>query len=128
MKRAKQSSKHSYSRNAKLRGHIHKATPRTRKGQYRSGTLALREIRHYQQASDLLVPKAPFGRVAKEVASDRMNESTTTNRGTLALQEAAEARLVDMFEDSNLCAIHCKRSRIAPEDVQLVQLILRKRA
>ena len=41
----------------------------------------------------------------------------------LALQEAAEAYLVGLFEDSNLCAIHAKRVTIMPKDIQLAQRI-----
>ena len=37
----------------------------------------------------------------------------------LALQEAAEAYLVGLFEDTNLCAIHAKRVTIMPKDIQL---------
>ena len=36
-----------------------------------------------------------------------------------ALQEATEAYLVGLFEDSNLCAIHSKRVTIKPKDMQL---------
>ena len=41
----------------------------------------------------------------------------------LALQEAAEAQLVGLFEDSNLCAIHAKRVTIMPKDLQLARRI-----
>ena len=37
----------------------------------------------------------------------------------LALQEAAEAYLVVLFDDTNLCAIHAKRVTIRPKDMQL---------
>ncbi len=42
----------------------------------------------------------------------------------LALQEALEAYLVCLFEDSNECAIHAKRVTIMPKDSQLAQRIL----
>ena len=32
------------------------------------GTVALREIRHYQKSTDLLIRKLPFQRVVKELA------------------------------------------------------------
>jgi histone H3 len=38
----------------------------------------------------------------------------------LALQEASEAYLVGLFEDTNLCAIHAKHVTIMPKDMQLV--------
>eukprot|EP00525_Craspedostauros_australis_P004439 CAMPEP_0198115550 /NCGR_PEP_ID=MMETSP1442-20131203/6614_1 /TAXON_ID= /ORGANISM="Craspedostauros australis, Strain CCMP3328" /LENGTH=275 /DNA_ID=CAMNT_0043773083 /DNA_START=807 /DNA_END=1638 /DNA_ORIENTATION=- len=41
----------------------------------------------------------------------------------LALQEAAEAYLVGLFEDCNLCAIHAKRVTIMPKDMQLARRI-----
>ena len=41
----------------------------------------------------------------------------------LALQEAAEAYLVGLFEDTNLCAIHAKRVTIMPKDVHLATRI-----
>ena len=37
----------------------------------------------------------------------------------LCLQEAAEAYLVGLLEDTNLCAIHAKRVTIMPKDIQL---------
>ena len=44
-----------------------------------------------------------------------------------ASQEASEAYLVGLFEDSNLCAIHAKRVTIMPKDIQLTQRIRRER-
>lgn len=41
----------------------------------------------------------------------------------LALQEAAEAFLVHLFEDANLCAIHAKRVTIMQKDIQLARRI-----
>ena len=41
----------------------------------------------------------------------------------MALQEAAEAYLVRLFEDTNLCAIHVKRVTIMPKDIQLARRI-----
>lgn len=40
-----------------------------------------------------------------------------------ALQEAAEAYLVHLFEDTNLCAIHAKRVTIMQKDIQLARRI-----
>ena len=39
----------------------------------------------------------------------------------MALQEAAEAYLVSLFEDTNLAAIHAKRVTIQPKDLQLAR-------
>ncbi len=41
----------------------------------------------------------------------------------MALQEAAEAFLVHLFEDANLCAIHAKRVTVMQKDIQLARRI-----
>jgi histone H3 len=41
----------------------------------------------------------------------------------MALQEAAEAFLVGLFEDANCCAKHAKRVTIMAKDMQLVRRI-----
>ena len=94
-----------------------------RKHRYRPGTLALREIRHYQKKTNLLIKKAPFARLVKEIAQDCMQEMRFQNSAIGALQEAAEAYLVGLFEDTNLCAIHAKRITIMPRDIQLARHI-----
>ena len=78
---------------------------------YRPGTVALREIRRYQKSTDLLIRKLPFKKLVKEIAIE-FNSIISNIRfqatAMLALQEAAEAYLVGLFEDTNLCAIHAK--------------------
>ncbi len=46
----------------------------------------------------------------------------------LALQETAEAYLVALFEDSNLCAIHARRCSLQPKDLQLARRLRGERA
>jgi histone H3 len=75
---------------------------------YRPGTVALREIRKYQKSTELLIRKLPFQRLVREIAQDYKTDLRFQSSAVLALQEAAEAYLVGLFEDTNLCAIHAK--------------------
>ena len=59
----------------------------------------------------------------KEIAQGCMQELRFQNSAIGALQEAAEAYLVGLFEDTNLCAIHAKRITIMPKDIQLARRI-----
>lgn len=70
---------------------------------------ALREIRKYQKSTELLIRKLPFQRLVREIAQDFKTDLRFQSSAVLALQEAAEAYLVGLFEDTNLCAIHAKR-------------------
>ena len=90
---------------------------------YRPGTVALREIRKYQKSSDLLLQKLPFQRLVREISQDRRADLKFQSSALLALQEASEAFLVGLFEDTNLCAIHAKRITIMPKDMQLARRI-----
>ena len=101
---------------------------------YRSGTVALKQIRQYQKSTELLIRKLPFQCLVREIASD--SEVITSplcgkirfqSAAIMALQEAAEAYLVGLFEDTNLCAIHAKRVTIMPKDIQLARRICGKR-
>ena len=90
---------------------------------YRPGTVALREIRAYQKNTELLIRKLPFQRLVKEIAQEFGAEYRFQSAAIGALQEASEAYLVGLFEDSNLCAIHAKRVTIMPKDLQLARRI-----
>ena len=90
---------------------------------YRPGTVALREIRKYQKTSDLLIRKLPFQRLVREIAQSLTHDLRFQSAALLALQEAAEAYLVGVFEDTNMAAIHAKRVTIMPKDLQLARRI-----
>ena len=92
-------------------------------GQFRPGVMVLREIRHYQKSSALLIRKLPFQRLVREIAQDFKMDLRFQSAAILCLQEAAEAYLVGLFEDTNLCAIHTKRMTITPKDLQLARHI-----
>jgi histone H3 len=124
---------------------------------YRPGTVALREIRRYQKSTDLLIRKrkqyfdlqcacaivlfdltshsspfatgtVPFQRLVREIAQDFKGDLRFQGSAVLALQESAEAYLVGLFEDTNLCAIHAKRVTIMPKDIQLARRIRGERS
>ena len=103
---------------------------------YRPGVVALREIRRYQKSTDLLIKKLPFQRLVREIAQDPEKASSYwesssarfQSSAVLALQEASEAYLVGLMEDTNLCAIHAKRVTIMPKDIQLVRRIRGERS
>ena len=108
----------------KVQGGI-KKQPTTQKGQpkphrYRPGMVALREIQRYQKSTELLIRKLLFQQLVREIAQDlgKMN-MRFQSRAIMALQEASEAYLVGLLEDSNLCTIHTKRVTIMPKDIQL---------
>ena len=90
---------------------------------YRPGTVALREIRRYQKTTDLLIRKLPFQRLVREIAQDFKSDLRFQGSSVLALQEASEAYLTKLHEDSNVCAIHAKRVTLMPKDVQLARRI-----
>ncbi|KAJ0984584.1 hypothetical protein J5N97_002940 [Dioscorea zingiberensis] len=95
---------------------------------YHPGTVALREIRKYQKTTELLIRKLPFQRLVREIAQDFKTDLRFQSHAVLALQEAAEAYMVGLFEDVNLIAIHAKRVTIMCKDVQLARRIRGERA
>ena len=101
-----------------------KDTNTVAKRRYRPGERALKEIRFYQRNTDLLIRRLPFARLVKEVQTYfYRKEYRWQAEAMLALQEAAEAHLVGLFEDANLCVIHAKRVTLMPKDIQLARRI-----
>ena len=90
---------------------------------YRAGTMALKDIRHFQGSTALLIRKLPFQRLVREIAQDFKTDLRFQSAAVLCLQEAAEAYLVRLFDDANLCAIHAHRVTIMPKDLFLARRI-----
>ena len=88
---------------------------------FRPGTVALREIRRYQKSTELLMRKLPFQRLVREIAGDFKNDLRFQATAIVALQEATEAYMVSLFEDTNLAAIHAKRVTIMGKDIALAK-------
>uniref|UniRef100_A0A915PYN6 Histone H2A/H2B/H3 domain-containing protein n=1 Tax=Setaria digitata TaxID=48799 RepID=A0A915PYN6_9BILA len=95
-----------------------------KKRRYKPGMRALQEIRRLQRTVNLLMPRAPFQRLVREIAMNMSEKNMDLRFQSLAisaLQEAAEVYLTCLFEDTNLAAIHAKRVTIFPKDVQFVR-------
>ena len=118
------------SKTPKTKGKKLPAVQQGQKGQqkkphrYCPGTVALHKIQRYQKSTELLIRKLPFQRLVREIAQDLGKINIRFQSGTImALQEASEAYLVGLLEDSNLCAVHAKRVTIMPKDIQLARHI-----
>ena len=103
-----------------------------KKRRYRPGTVALREIRLYQKgkhATELLIRKLAFQRLVRELANDMVSMAKFPNgirwqsTAVIALQEALEAYLVHLFEDTNITAIHAKRVTVMVKDIQVTRRV-----
>lgn len=113
------------SQGKQMRGQV-KKPPR-----HAPGIMALKEIKRLQKGFDLLIPRASFHRLVREitlsVASER-NDSAADEPGFRyqaaaleALQEATETFMTRLFEDAYLCTIHAKRVTLFIQDLRLCQ-------
>ena len=108
----------SSSKGGKVRKHPLKAL-------VRPGTLALKEIRKYQESTHCIIPRAAMCRVIHEMIQFPYTTSDyrITHEAISALHEAAEVFIVGLFEDANLIAIHAKRVTMMSKDIQLARRI-----
>lgn len=98
-------------------------TELTRAQRYRPTSRALREIRKYQKSCELLIRKRSFQRLVRDITRDMKADMRFQSSAMIALQEASEAFLVSLFEDTNMCAIHAGRVTIMTKDMQLARRI-----
>jgi histone H3 len=98
---------------------------------FRPGVVALREIRRYQKSTELLIRRLPFHRLVRELAQNYSIHGSDLRfqRSAMeAIQEAAEAYLIGLFEDTQLVAFHAKRVTIQPRDMNLSRRLRGERA
>ena len=91
------------------------------------GRRALNEICFYQSTYNLLIRALPFSRLIRELLNEARPSSVDSFRiqaiAVHVLQWAAEAYMVRLLEDTNLCALHARRCTIMPKDIQLARRI-----
>lgn len=71
---------------------------------FRPGALALKEIRQYQNSTELLVPRASFQRIVKEIATSIIAGFRFQSTAIIALHFAAEAYAVSTKYCRKVCA------------------------
>jgi histone H3 len=96
---------------------------------YRPGTVALREIRRLQTTTTPLLRRAPFRRLVREVSEQYQHKAVRFQLSAIeAIQEAAEAYVISVLEDANICALHANRVTAMPKDLQLARRLRGDRA
>ena len=88
----------------------------------------LSEVQYYQSTTHLLIPKAPFRRLVREIAQDYNTDLEFTSESFDALQTASEDYLTTRFYEAQLVAIHASRQTVQPNDIQMVRHIHDERA
>lgn len=85
--------------------------------------VALWEIRRLQQSTDTIIPRCAFRRVVDEITSEVTGgKAVRFSRDAVeALQESAEAHMVEIFRKSQLCAIHGGRITVTEKDLRLTE-------
>ena len=83
------------------------------------GYKALTEIKKYQTSTDLLIQRLPFQRVVREIAQAVRTDLCFKSMAFITFQEAGEAFIVGLLEQSNLCVVHAKQVTVMPKYIQL---------
>lgn len=86
------------------------------------------ETKYYQSSTDLCTNEHGFKWLCREILQDYSRLMRLTNRSIEALQRALEEYLTEVFRDACLAAIHARRRRIEPRDLQLARRIRGERA
>ncbi|XP_062978205.1 uncharacterized protein LOC134395903 [Elgaria multicarinata webbii] len=85
---------------------------------------ALQLIHRYQKkASGMMLDKLPFLRFTKKLAHGFEWNLRFQTPAVLALKEASQAYLLELFEDWHLCALHAKRFTVSKSDVHLARCL-----
>ncbi|MEE6509832.1 hypothetical protein FKM82_028080 [Ascaphus truei] len=100
-----------------------KTNPSPRRERFSPGMRALMEIRMYQKTGNLLIERAPFSRLQREISMKYRPRQRLMAEALLALQEAAEAYMESLFQDSCLCSAHSNRATLRVEDLKLARRI-----
>lgn len=98
--------------------------PRKSRRKWKSGEKAHKECRYWQKKVKLLIPKAAFDRLVKEILNEHITvggsfNGRMTNEAKEALQEAAENFLIETFDQGGSCMLHRRAFTLKTEDLDL---------
>ncbi|BHF81353.1 hypothetical protein SprV_0702448300 [Sparganum proliferum] len=99
------------------------STPRS-PGRRKRRSRVLASIKKMQRSTERLIRRLPFARLIRSILIDIHPAGVMFRWQGIAidaLQEAAEALLVTLFSDANLCALHAKRVTVMPKDFFLLR-------
>jgi histone H3 len=82
------------------------------------GVKALRDIKHLQKTTNLLIPYAPFRRLVDVLSQDYKSDLRFSRMSVEVLRQSLEAYLTGLLEDSGLIALHLKRVTANKNDVR----------
>jgi len=88
---------------------------------WRPGTVALRQVKKLQASTALLIARAPFSRLVREIAESHKAGLRFQSSAVAAIQEATESFVIGLLGDANLTALHANRVTALPRDLQLVR-------
>ena len=87
---------------------------------FRPGSVALRTIKKYQKATNLLLRRLPFQRLVREITQGWKADTRFAAAALIALQEATEGYVVKFFDDCQNVAVNAKRVTVLKRDFTLV--------
>ena len=99
-----------------------------KKRRWHAGTVALRQIKKLQKSTKVLMRKAPFARLIRELAAAHKEGLRWQASAVAALQEATESYATGLLSDANMCALHAKRVTCQVKDVALARRLRGERA
>lgn len=113
------------------KGKIAKKVPRKTKEvvpvkkafRHRPGFKAMKEIRREQNRTDFAIPRAPYKRLAREIAHEVASSAAFPNGVRIsqtafgALQTGAEHFIIDLMDDVKLNMVHAGRKMIMRKDL-----------
>ena len=90
---------------------------------YHPGIGALKEIRFYQKEYGVICSKIACARLFREIAEDEKKGLRWQAAAIMALQEAMEDYLVNLFCDCVIEAIHGRKVTVMPKDIHITRWI-----
>jgi len=100
-----------------------------KKHRFRPGTVALREIKRYQKASNCLtLAKFPFQKLVRDSVVKHVGEDSIkiSKDVFIIVQYFIEQVVIDILHHANFAAIHAGRIKMMPNDITFVDFLLNK--